>query len=236
MFKRALLILAVVLILAVIGVIAWWGPSNLIGRYTHRGQVRDGALDLGDRAPAVTVVDLESTAGGSLSDWVGIRPLVLIFGSYTSPGFRQAMPRLEKVAESYEGRAQFLIVYIREAHTEGGWQVAANREQGILYSPPETLDERLRIAGDFVDHFGTRLPVVVDGPDDLAESAYAAWPQRIYVVDEAGQIVYKSEPGAEGFDLDELASWLEASLPQVLDPLDIPEISTDGPSGRKPPI
>ncbi len=236
MLKRALIVLAAALVLVVVGVAVWVGPSNLLGRFTHGGQVRDGDLEPGDRAPGVAVVSLDSTVASPLSDWFGMRPVVLVFGSYTSPGFRQAVPRLEAVASRFEDRVQFLVVYIKEAHAEGEWQVAANRQQGILYRQPETLEARLQIAADFVHHFGLRLPVVVDGPDDLAEAAYAAWPERIYVVDEAGEIVYESEPGSDGFDLDELSGWLDASLPQPLDPLGIPEIDTDGPSAGQPPI
>jgi hypothetical protein len=235
MLKRRLLIIAAVVVLVVIGGVLWWGPSNLIGRYTHGAQVRDGDLEPGDAAPSVTVVALETTAAGPISDWFGIRPVVLVFGSYTSPVFRQAVPRLETLAEQFQDRAQFLAVYIREAHAEGEWQVAANRQQGIVYRQPETLDERLRIAGDFVDHFGFSLPVAVDGPDDLAEAAYAAWPERIYVVDESGGIVYKSEPGADGFNLSELSRWLEASLPQILDPSDVPD-AVSGPDTGPAPI
>jgi hypothetical protein len=159
---------------------------------------------------------------------------VLVFGSYTSPDFRRAVPRLEAVAEQFEGRAQFLTIYIREAHAEGEWQVAANRQQGILYRQPQTLDERLQIAGDFVDHFDFSLPVAVDGPDDLAEAAYAAWPERIYVVNESGEIVYKSEPGTDGFDLSELSGWLEASLPQALDPLEVPGVAAGADAPQSP--
>ena len=45
--------------------------------------------------------------------------------------------------------------------------------------------------------------------DNGTERAYTAWPDRIYVVDRAGNIAYKSAAGPFGFSADELAGALE---------------------------
>ena len=59
------------------------GPRNLIGmiRYDQR---EEGTLKIGDRAPDVTLLDLDGTTPVKLSERLGAgRPTVLVFGSFT---------------------------------------------------------------------------------------------------------------------------------------------------------
>ena len=82
LFKKILLI-AVLLAGAVAGVIAWKiGPRNIIGmlRYDQR---KEGSLKVGDRAPDVALVSLDGRTPVRLSERVGVKPLILVFGSYT---------------------------------------------------------------------------------------------------------------------------------------------------------
>ncbi len=82
LFKKVLLI-AVLLLCAVAGVIAWKiGPKNVIGmlRYDQR---KEGSLKVGDRAPDVSLVSLDGRTRIRVSEHVGGKPLVLVFGSYT---------------------------------------------------------------------------------------------------------------------------------------------------------
>ena len=82
LFRRVLLI-AVVLLAVLASLVAWKiGPRNLIGmiRYDQR---KEGSLKVGDRAPDVTLVSLDGKTPLSLSERVGGKPLVLVFGSYT---------------------------------------------------------------------------------------------------------------------------------------------------------
>jgi hypothetical protein len=70
------------LVLVAGGVFAWQiGPRNILGmlRYDQR---REGKLQVGDVAPDVV---LEKLGGGEdhLSAYVGEKPLVLVFGSFT---------------------------------------------------------------------------------------------------------------------------------------------------------
>ena len=58
------------------------GPRNVVGmlRYDTR---REGALKVGDPAPAVDLVALDGTSRVGLTGQLHGRPLVLIFGSFT---------------------------------------------------------------------------------------------------------------------------------------------------------
>jgi hypothetical protein len=79
--KIALGLGLVVLLIGGLGV-AYIGPRNVIGmiRYDKR---QEGKLKVGDRAPDVTLVGLDGVSRVRISEHVGARPLVLVFGSYT---------------------------------------------------------------------------------------------------------------------------------------------------------
>lgn len=53
------------------------------------------------------------------------------------------------------------------------------------------------------------LPLRVDLIDNSAMTAYAAWPERLYIIDEAGGIAYKGGNGPIFFEPDEVEEWLE---------------------------
>jgi hypothetical protein len=81
-FRRVLLIVAV-LVGALGALIAWRiGPRNIIGmiRYDQR---QEGTLKPGDAAPDVTLISLDGKTPVRVSEQVGGKPLVLVFGSYT---------------------------------------------------------------------------------------------------------------------------------------------------------
>ena len=66
-----------------------------------------------------------------------------------------------------------------------------------------------------MDRLKYRLPLAVDGIENAADQAYAAWPERIYVIGTGGTIVYKGGMGPFGFKPDDareaLASYLANS-------------------------
>ena len=124
----------------------------------------------------------------------------------------RSLERIETMAADFSGRADFLTIYIKEAHPEDEWQVDSNEDQGICYLQPKTLDQRLTIANDFVKRFDYQVHLVVDTMDNGAEAAFAGWPERLYVIDESGLIAYKGGVGPMNFDPDELEAWLDANL------------------------
>jgi len=67
----------------VVGLVLWIGPRNVIGLLTYGRQRREGSLRVGDAAPVVELVDRDGATRRSLAEWIGPRPLVLVFGSFT---------------------------------------------------------------------------------------------------------------------------------------------------------
>ena len=108
----------------------------------------------------------------------------------------------------YSDRANFLTIYIKEAHPEDEWQMSANETEGICYAQPKNLEQRLAIAADFRQRFDYDLPLVVDTMENLANETYSAWPERLYIIDEDGEIAYKGRMGPIGFEPEEVENWL----------------------------
>jgi hypothetical protein len=83
MLKKVVIVVAVLAVIA-LGAVTYMigGPRNLIGmlRYDQR---EEGTLKVGDRAPDVGLIALDGTTPVRLSDQLGGRPTVLIFGSFT---------------------------------------------------------------------------------------------------------------------------------------------------------
>ena len=88
-----------------------------------------------------------------------------------------------------------------------------NVKDQVCYMQPRTMDERLAIANDFVKRFSYPIPMLVDDMSNRADSVYAGWPERLYIVDEANRIAYKGKTGPFGYHPEEVEAWLAARFP-----------------------
>jgi hypothetical protein len=169
-------------------------------------------LQVGDEAPDFT---LSPQAGGppvSLSGLRGAGPVVLCFGSYTCPPYRTLFRGVERLHESYKDRVTFLGVYIREAHPTDGLVNPTNRRIGIAIEQPKNRGERLAVVGKFCAAVKPSFPILVDEMDDRVARAYQGTPNRLYLIDRTGRIVYRSGQGPRGFKPDELGQSIELLL------------------------
>ena len=110
---------------------------------------------------------------------------------------------------TYGDRADFVTIYIKEAHPTDEWQMDSNVKENVCYPQPKNTRQRVAIANDFVRRFDYPIPLLVDSTENEAEIAYAGWPERFYIVDRRGIIVYKGEPGPFGFHPEEVEAWLK---------------------------
>ena len=119
---------------------------------------------------------------------------------------------------------------VRSAHATDEWILYTD----VCFKQPTTLQERLDAARQFVDATDARLPLVgclhlwrprgtavtvprcwvqvLDTMDNGAESAYAGWPERLYVIDGRGQVAVVGELGPDGYDPSVVAEWLRANV------------------------
>jgi hypothetical protein len=80
----------------------------------------------------------------------------------------------------------------------------------VCYAQPKTLEQRLIIANDFTKRFKFPLPFGVDDMSNAANDAYAAWPERLYIIDESGRIAYRGGMGPFKYYPAEVREWLAA--------------------------
>ena len=125
------------------------------------------------------------------------------------------MPALNTLYRDYRDRVEFFVVYIQEAHPIDAWQLDTNVSDDVLVASTRTADDRDRIAGVCVTKLGIELPALVDEPDNRVERAYTAWPDRLYVIDQAGFIAYKSAAGPFGFKPSEVEATLKRIAPNA---------------------
>jgi len=116
---------------------------------------------------------------------------------------------LERLYKKWRDRVAVYVVYIREAHPADGWQVRANEKEGVIVTQPRTFEQRLQVAKTFCTKLELSIPCLIDNLDDRVNQAYAAWPDRLYVVGTDGRVVYKSGPGPRGFKPEEADAALE---------------------------
>lgn len=166
----------------------------------------------GDLAPDFSLRTLDGKGTVRLSDFRGKKPVVLIFGSYTCPPFRDVYPTLERLHEAHGDKVAFFYVYIREAHPEDGWKMPRNKKEGIVVQTPKSMSERVKVAEQACEYFKTNIPALVDTMDDATDRAYAAWPSRIFVVDVNGRLAVHGAPGPAGLvpAARSAESWLKA--------------------------
>lgn len=99
-------------------------------------------------------------------------------------------------------------VYILEAHPIDAWIAPQNEEKQICYRQPKSLEERIKVAQNFVDGMQVEGRIVVDDIDDKCDTLYEARPERLYVV-QGGKIVWRSGLGPFQYSPSTLRAFLE---------------------------
>ncbi|MBX6313494.1 MAG: EF-hand domain-containing protein [Isosphaeraceae bacterium] len=183
------------------------GPSKLT---LIKGLLRQeiGALQpgpvLGESAPDFTLRTVDGGRTYTLSRLIGPKPVVLVFGNFTCGPFRSQAGNVEQLYRRYHDRAEFLMIYVREAHPRGGWVLPSNERVGVALDQPRTYDERVVVAQMCQRKLDFDLPFLVDTIDDAVGARYSGMPSRLYLIDRQGKIAYKSGRGPFGFKPGEL--------------------------------
>ncbi len=122
----------------------------------------------------------------------------------------------------------FLTIYIREAHPTDEWQMKSNEKDkdNVCYAQPRSIGDRVAIANDFTQRYKFAVPFGIDEMSNAANDAYAAWPERLYIIDEGGLISYKGGNGPFKYDPKEVRAWLAKRYGEVKHPLTAPTAKT----------
>jgi len=120
---------------------------------------------------------------------------------------RYGVTQQHALYQEYKNRADFLTVYIREAHAVNEWPLGVK----YCWNQPKTIMERISLAKLFVTEMKYQIPVYCDTMENMFNGIFSAWPERYYIFYE-GKLAYKAMPHGENFEFSELKDWLEAHL------------------------
>lgn len=122
------------------------------------------------------------------------------------------MPALNAMYQKYADRAAFYVVYIQEAHPVDAWQLDDNVKDHVLFASTKTAEARAAVASTCMTRLAIKLPAILDDPSNSTERAYTGWPDRLYVIDREGRVVYKSAAGPFGFKPEQMERTLVETL------------------------
>jgi len=120
-----------------------------------------------------------------------------------------SLSKFSGIRAKYADLVDFVTVYIEEAHPSEKNHFTGNFD----ITTHNTFKDRLEAAGVLREEAGDLLkgcPILVDRIDDAANKAYAALPERLYVVLDQ-TIVYEGGIGPFDYKLDEVESFLQKS-------------------------
>ncbi|XP_035693289.1 type I iodothyronine deiodinase-like [Branchiostoma floridae] len=112
---------------------------------------------------------------------------------------------VKQIMSDFAAVADFVVVYVAEAHPTDGWAISGHLSMDIKQH--RSLEERLAAAEMLALH-DIPCPILVDTMDNAAARAYAAIPDRLYIVLD-GVCVYKGEQGPNGYHPEEVRDWLQ---------------------------
>ena len=162
----------------------------------HLEHFATAAPQASEPAPDFELRDLDGEIV-RLSDRLGDRPVVLHLGSHSCPVYRYRNKHyMESLWQGYEGRADFYVIYTREAHPVGSpspftgeeWDTIFNRATGVRVRDATTYDERRAQAQDSRDRLDLPVPVLVDSIDNTVWHTYGEAASPAFVIDTEGKI------------------------------------------------
>jgi hypothetical protein len=105
--------------------------------------------------------------------------------------------------------------YIRGA-SHRRWDEIQHQRRCLLRAAG--ISDRLAIANDFAKRYKYPVPFGVDDMNNAANDAYAAWPERLYIIDENGKIAYRGGNGPFKYYPSEVRAWLASRYGEVKHP------------------
>lgn len=120
------------------------------------------------------------------------------------------MAQFCRLVDELGDRADFLVVYIEEAHAEGE-NSFENNAFGLHQH--KSLNDRIASAHVMIEALDGQMkcPVVVDDMDNNAMYAYGARPERMYILKEQ-TVIYQGNRGPIFNNFDEFEQALRSCL------------------------
>ena len=135
----------------------------------------------------------------------------------SAPEIDRTLQRLaHEIVEKSGGTKHLALIGIRRRGVPLAQRIAqAMRGIDGVEVPVGTLDITLyrddlsKVASHAVLQ-SSDIPFGVDDMSNTANDAYAAWPERLYIIDESARIAYRGGMGPFHYDPKEVRAWLAA--------------------------
>ncbi|XP_031573548.1 type I iodothyronine deiodinase-like [Actinia tenebrosa] len=183
-----------------------WKMYSTYQKVVLRELQREAYLNRQTPNPLLTSVDGNTTH--RLLDMArGSRPLVVNFGSCTCPVFMERLQQFGEIVEEFSPIADFLTVYIEEAHPTDEWKLKNTPE----IPQHKTQEERCSAAQLLLSLRKLNSPLLLDSIDDNASKAFAATPIRLFIIQD--KIVrYIGGVGPTFYNIQDVKKWLENNV------------------------
>jgi len=165
-------------------------------------------ISSGSVAPDFNLMTSDGKEKISLKSFKDKIPVVLLFGSYTSPQFFEESKKMEKIYRNYKHIARFFIVYIEECRPSNCSRPA---EYAGHIIDPRNYGERCMTAALFISEGNITIPVIIDNMNNSVKDDYDGWPERALIIGKDGIVAFASHKGQDSFKegLKETGKWLE---------------------------
>ncbi|KAJ8409112.1 hypothetical protein AAFF_G00241330 [Aldrovandia affinis] len=166
-------------------------------------------VKLGGEAPNSKVVKVPSVTGRRRSPRrrAGDECRLLDFESSDRP---LVLPAFRRLVEDFSGVADFLLVYVDEAHPSDGWAVPAAGRPPFRVRQHRSLEERVVAARRLLQRFALppQCQLVTDCMDNNANTAYGVSFERVCIV-QRRRVAYLGGKGPFFYNLGDVRQWLE---------------------------
>lgn len=162
--------------------------------------------EVGDAAPDFVLTTTEGDQR-NLLDFSGDF-LVLELGSITCPLFQSRRTGMEALADGHDN-VDSAVLYVREAHP------------GALVPTHATYEDKAACASRLKEDDGETRTVLIDTIDGDAHKAYGSMPNAIYIIDQQGQVRFRSpwnNPAATRKALEALTAGRDATVKSYFKP------------------
>jgi hypothetical protein len=167
-------------------------------------------LAAGDDAPDFKLPRVGAEGELSLAQYQGQKAVVLIFGTFSCPPYRRNVVDFPELYEQYKDRAEFVQVYIREAHPDSVLYVLKDgKEELQKIEQTDSVESRIHNAEVCRATLKLPFPAVVDRDDNAVSQAYGGWPNRLAIVDKNGKIAWLSDQKPSAFKAADVSRWLK---------------------------
>ncbi|XP_020619925.1 thyroxine 5-deiodinase-like [Orbicella faveolata] len=158
----------------------------------------------GKEAPNPSLVSADGQSRLHLLDFAKeSRPLVVNFGSCTCPVFMKRLREFGEIMADFGDVADFLVIYISEAHPTDGWAF----KTAFDVKQHRSLEERIEAAQLLMNASKLKAPLMVDSTENAANFAYGALPIRLYIILD-GRVEFTGGMGPTFYKTQEVRRWL----------------------------